>query len=99
MQIVVRAFQYSVYNVVKKTKSNCINLKDLISSIQWFMNWAASHLANGKEIWGAPQNERCLQAEWSEDKEVIQAKSEFIVVKLPSYRAWQESIRTGGLPH
>ena len=43
-----------------KNKFNWVNLKDLIDFIQWFMNQAASHMADKKEFWGAVQNEKLL---------------------------------------
>lgn len=36
--------------LLKKPKFNRVNFKDVIDFIQPFMNWAASHLAAGKEL-------------------------------------------------
>ena len=44
-----------------KPKFNWVNVKDLlIGFIQRLMNWAASQLADRKELWRAVQNERLI---------------------------------------
>lgn len=71
--------------VVFKKKFNGGNFKDINGFIQPFLNPAASHLADRKELWGAVQDERLLYAEWSKNKEVITSRSRLVVARSLSF--------------
>lgn len=80
------------------TKIQLNKFKDQIGFIQRFMNWAASHLTNRRELCPAVEKEMFLKAERRQKKEIISKNywQEFQVMS-PSQR--DQKALTSGLPH
>lgn len=60
---------FSHLYILLKNKIHWSKFADLIGFIEWFMNRAASHLANRKELWRAVQKGRLWKAEGGRDQE------------------------------
>lgn len=76
-----------VFSVEKKNLYFKVNFKDPIGSTQGFMNRAASHLAERKELRGAVQNEKTFIGRGSGNKEVIwRKKSGLVIARSLSFR-------------
>ena len=70
------------FDIVKK-KKKLKQFRDLLGFVQWFVNWTACNLTDRKELWGAIQNEKLLQAKGHRNKKVVLKEKSGLLLQGP----------------